>query len=173
MIQLQEGERIIHTCRRHWLIFVVAILQIAIAIVALTVLFFLTDTLLAGLTHEIRVYLPLAVILLLQVLWLVLFMIITDYYLDVWMVTDRHLIFIELHGLFNRTVSIINLDKIQDISVQVFGIFATILKFGKVRVQSAGTVSEFIFKDVPRPYEVKDLILRTRDELIARNHAGV
>jgi uncharacterized membrane protein YdbT with pleckstrin-like domain len=97
--------------------------------------------------------------------WMVFFMLWTDYYLDIFIVTDRRLIDIEQVGLFGRDVAELRLERIQDIKVEIIGFLPTILHFGNLHVQSAGEGREIIIKNILYPETVKDLISGRCDEL--------
>lgn len=101
--------------------------------------------------------------------WTSLFYIITMYLLDVWIVTDHRIIDSEQHGLFHRTVSELHLAKIQDISTDVNGPLATFLDFGNVGIQTAGTEPKFIFKQIPHPVLVKDLIMKAHNMYVSEH----
>ena len=172
MIQFQQDEKIILTCRRHWLVFLIAIFQVAILMFAVLAI----PALLKSFTPEIfsgydaLIYLSAGLIL--EILWIILFLVIADYYLDIWLITNHRLIFIELKGIFSRTTSSVSLRNIQDVTTEVHGLFETFLKFGNVRVQSAGTEGAFVFRQVPESYQVKDLILRVKEEFIKSPEGG-
>lgn len=82
----------------------------------------------------------------------------TDYWLDVWIVTNERIINSEQQGLFNRTVSELHLDQIQDITSETKGFLATFLTYGDVYVQTAAEKVWFHFKDIDNPEEVKQKI---------------
>lgn len=105
--------------------------------------------------------------------WLGLFYNITMYLLDTWIVTDHRVIDSEQHGFFNRTVSELNLAKIQDISVKVEGFIPTVLNFGNLEIQTAGTEPKFTFKQIPNPQQVKDQIIRAHDEYMREHKRGI
>lgn len=92
-------------------------------------------------------------------LWIIFFIIWTDYYLDIIVLTDKRLVDIEQWGLFSRTVSTLELDKIQDITVRVSGLIPTFLDFGTLHIQTAGTQKEFIIKGIAKPNSIKDKIM--------------
>ena len=92
-------------------------------------------------------------------IWLTFFHQFVDYYLDVWIVTNRRIINIEQKGLFHRTISEQRLYRIQDVTSDVKGIIPTMLRFGDIHVQSAGEQHWFNFKQVPNPYEIRKRIL--------------
>jgi len=80
---------------------------------------------------------------------------ITDYWLDVWIVTNERILNTEQHGLFNRLVSEVHLEQIQDITSETKGLLETFLTFGDVYVQTAAERERFRFKNVDNPDDVK------------------
>jgi uncharacterized membrane protein YdbT with pleckstrin-like domain len=82
----------------------------------------------------------------------------TDYYLDVWIITNRRIIDIDQQGFFNRENATMQLSKIQDITTSVDGFFATLIGYGMVRVQTAGYDREFIMYGVKNPNHTRDMI---------------
>lgn len=79
----------------------------------------------------------------------------TDYWLDVWIVTTERVLNAEQHGLFNRLVSEVHLEQIQDITSETKGFLETFLTYGDVYVQTAGERERFRFKNVDNPDDVK------------------
>jgi uncharacterized membrane protein YdbT with pleckstrin-like domain len=102
--------------------------------------------------------------LFLLMLWMYASLIFVDYYLDVWIVTDRRVINIEQKGLFSRQVSELYYAKIQDVTTEVKGLFPTFLNYGDLFVQTAAEKERFRFHNIPNPYEVKDLVMRLQKE---------
>lgn len=100
-------------------------------------------------------------------LWQVIFYALTMYTLDVWIVTDRRIIDSRQRGFFNRTISELHLSRIQDISVNTKGVIPTLLHYGDLNVQTAGTEEKFDFLQIPKPEKVKDEIMR-----IAASHTA-
>ena len=97
------------------------------------------------------------------------FVLWTDYYLDVWLITTERLIDIQQRGLFDRTISELSLNNVQDVTIEIRGIIPTLLKFGNLKVQTASE-STFTINDAPRLYEAKELILRYSHRLNAAGH---
>ena len=93
-------------------------------------------------------------------IWSGIFYALTMYTLDVWIVTNRRIIDSAQHGFFNRTISELHLARIQDISVETRGFIQTILHFGDLQVQTAGTEEKFKFHQIPHPEKVKDEIMK-------------
>ena len=92
-------------------------------------------------------------------IWLTSFIIWVDYYLDIWIVTNRRIINVEQNGLFNRKTSELELEKIQDVATDVKGIIPTFFNYGDIQVQTAGEQEKFLFHNIANPYRVKDLIM--------------
>ena len=80
---------------------------------------------------------------------------LTDYWLDVWIVTSERIINAEQHGLFNRLVSEVHHEQIQDITSETKGFLETFLTYGDVYLQTAGEKERFRFKNVDNPDDVK------------------
>ena len=58
---------------------------------------------------------------------------------------------IEQVGLWHREVSTLQLSKIQDISSKTEGLIPSILNYGVLELQSAGSLTNFIVKNIQRP----------------------
>lgn len=96
--------------------------------------------------------------------WLFYFTEFMDYYLDLWIVTNDRLVNIEQQGLFARTISELDLYKIQDVTSEIKGMVATFLNYGRVSVQTAGEKERFVFEDIPNPHEVRKNIINLSEE---------
>lgn len=93
-------------------------------------------------------------------LWLFLFYLWVDYYLDVWVITDKKIVSVDQKGLFHRVISDIELERVQDVTSEVKGVLPTLFHYGNVYIQSAGTKERFVFKQIHRPYAVVKDIMR-------------
>ncbi len=153
----KEGEEVIIFLHRHWF-------TIASKIFAITVGFFIPFIVLGifgkaiSSLHLLPFFAALWALYYL-ILWYSLFYSLTMYTLDSWIVTNMRIINSIQHGFFNRSVSELAIDKIQDVSLDVDGALATMVNFGNIKVQSAGSEKHFTFQQIPRPQEVKDTIM--------------
>jgi uncharacterized membrane protein YdbT with pleckstrin-like domain len=95
--------------------------------------------------------------------WLVAFTAFIDYYLDFWIVTNDRIINVEQH-LFARTISELDLYKIQDVTGESKGFLQTMFDYGNVYVQTAGATERFNFEEVPGPREVASKIIALAEE---------
>jgi len=93
-------------------------------------------------------------------IWLFFFFSFVDYYLDVWIVTNRRIIDIQQRGFFSRVISEQKLFRVQDVTSEVHGFLPTIFKYGDVHIQTAGAKQRFLFHEVPDPNGVRDAIIR-------------
>lgn len=93
-----------------------------------------------------------------------------NYYLDLWVVTNERVVSINQVGIFNRKVSELQLDRIQDVSSEVKGFIASIFKYGKVELQTAGREEHFEFTQVPDAEKVASEILEMHEQYIATRH---
>lgn len=97
---------------------------------------------------------------------------LTLYYLTVATVTKTSIVDVDQISLFNRKVSTLNLEQVQDVTVRQVGFFATFLDFGDVVVQTAGELPEFIFDLVPHPQAIANSILEAQQHR-DQKHEGV
>lgn len=161
MLKLGAEEKILLVIRKHW--FVMArIIAVFVAFlllppIVLTLLPYLTQYLGPELVEPLTNFL---LALYIMVLLVFLFLVWMDYYLDMWIITNERIIDVEQRGLFNRQIAEIPLQHVQDVTIEVRGIIETFLKFGTIRIQTAGE-REFKIEYVPRLYEAKDLILKS------------
>lgn len=81
------------------------------------------------------------------------------YILTCAIVTNKRVIRIETKGFFKYEQAEAELNKIQDISVKIYGIFAGFLNFGDLEIQTAGTIVKFTFPQLPNPEKIKETIM--------------
>lgn len=170
MISLTEGEHVLMTIRRHW--FALARHAVFLVLLFLIPLIFVSTTNMLGAGYVEGAWTPLVnFVLCLYLLALLMygFVLWTDYYLDVWIITNERLIDIQQRGLFDRTISELGMNNVQDVTIEVRGIIATFLKFGNLTVQTASQ-STFTINDAPNLYEAKELILRYSQGLNGARH---
>jgi len=110
-------------------------------------------------------------------IWIAAFVIWTDYYLDIWIITDQRIIDIEQVGLFARVVSELDLTRIQDITSEVQGMAQTMFGFGDVHIQTASEHTKFDLTSIPHPVVTRRAIVdqyeaaRQRDRFIFKDRS--
>jgi len=87
-----------------------------------------------------------------------------DFYLDEMIITNDRLIDIEQNGLLARTIAETDLYLIQDVTSEIKGLFASIFKYGRVVIQTAGATPKFIVVDIPDPNGLRRLLLDLASE---------
>jgi len=161
----KNDETIITVVRRHWfnilqqlflIFFMVAILFGSL--IYFPILFPVLNTAPA---HNLFIFLENSFAL---ITWIIFFLIWIDYYFDVWIITTHRIVNINQRGLFIRTISELEFDKIQDVTTEVKGAISTFLNFGDVFIQTAGEKERFIFRQVSNPYAIKDLIMNLEEK---------
>lgn len=179
MISLREGEKIYLIKRRHPFIllrnlFPLCLIFLATILVMVIFLFlplpdwpnFLAKFILSLSEVNLRYLLLFFLSLFLLILWVIIFLTFTAYYLDYWIVTNQRTIHTELRGLFSISSSSVFHDRIQDITLDIHGFFPTIFRFGNLHIQTAGEFREFIFKEIPEPSKTKDVIFQAQKEFL-------
>jgi uncharacterized membrane protein YdbT with pleckstrin-like domain len=161
MISLFEGEKIIYEARRHKIVVIIEILFLAafkIAPILLLALFpfFPVQFDVFGSVPVLFLFLY---VCWLNFIWIAIFYVWTDYYLDLWLITDRRLIMITQHGFFHRIVEEVELSKIQNVSVDVIGVVASTFDYGHIRIETAGEKGSYNFNHMARPNQVKQELL--------------
>lgn len=156
MITLYPEEKIIQAVHRHW---------IAIANKMTMVIFLLlVPTAMLLLLPRIPVPEPLIPFILYLLSLYCLFIAVMafgmwmDYYLDIWIITNKRIIDIEHKGLFNREVSEFMMDRIEDVTTHNPNFISLFLKYGTLEVHTAGEKTFFAY-DVPNVKEMKDIII--------------
>lgn len=181
-IHLESDEKILTQVRRHWFILMSQMAMLVLAALMPLPLLWLASTLsnqYLNATFDLSVYTPEITFvygLWLLFLWIGMFTIWTNYYLDILTVTDRRAILINQKGLFRRNVTSFRLERLQDMNIEINGLLATLFDYGDVQVETAGHAEEeFKTTGLPKPRELKGLILQAADERMttARAELGV
>lgn len=79
------------------------------------------------------------------------------WYYSVYILTDQRLIDIQQHGLFNRRVNEVALERIQSVNYHVKGLQAAMFKFGDITVQTY--VGDWVMEMIYEPVEVHSYVM--------------
>lgn len=167
MIKIEKDEKIILEVRKHWFVLFsktlfllfLLLLPILIAISANTLN--ISDVIAIKGNHT-YLYIILSSVWILFI-WITFFIIWTDYYLDILMITNKRVIDIEQKGLFSREIAVSPLTRVEDATTEVNGIIATLLNFGNIHLQTAAESREFTINGVPNPSEIRRKIMTARE----------
>jgi uncharacterized membrane protein YdbT with pleckstrin-like domain len=171
-IQLETDEVVLIQVRKHWFVLFVQVCGIAFGALCPLLLYAVFTSISLPEMVNVTIDTPSLIgtyALWLLLMWMAAFNIWTNYYLDVWTITSRRIIAVDQRGLFRRSIASFRLDRLQDINVEINGLIATFLNYGKLRAQTAsGSDDEFLATGLPDPRELKSIILKATDELMRR-----
>jgi uncharacterized membrane protein YdbT with pleckstrin-like domain len=175
LIKIKEGERLVREVRRHWIVMLGPVLGsfflVFLPLVTTFVLYFFSFNILDFVSLNGSVFALSVVIYSLWFLFVFIFLTVqwTEYYLDVWYITDSRLVDVEQISLFSRKTKTLSLKRVQDITVEVNGFLATALNYGDIHVQTAGASRKIILYHSKNPYEVKKIISNIVESSIEKN----
>lgn len=161
LIKKDSGETVIFQMRSHWITFLgelfMLIVLAALPLGLYVMLGGVWPTLFSGdLSRPVLVLLVSAFYLM---LWLFFITKFIDYYLDVYLVTTVRVLDVSQEGMFARTVSELDLARVQDVTSEVKGILHSLIDYGNVYIQTAGEHERFEFIDVPHPDKIRKQLL--------------
>jgi len=164
----REGERVVSIVRHHWW---VLFREIAGVVILFIVPFFLIPIVFFYVAQgQSGFAIPGGVVLFFAsawalIMWNFLFARWTDYYYDIWIITNWRIIDIDQQGFFKRNVAtLFTLDHIEDVETSSVGVIASLLNFGHVQVQTAAAERDFNIDDVPNPTHVEQTIREAQEE---------
>lgn len=156
---LDTNEYVFHEERRSWFVLWVKTITWIFSILIPIIIFSIVESLnFIQIGGNKDAFLMVFLLSWIFIIWNGIFIIWTDYYLDVLVITNKNLINIEQKGFFSREVAVLNLNKIQDITTELHGFIETAINYGDIRVQSAGKEKEFVLHDINRPEFVRSKI---------------
>lgn len=79
-------------------------------------------------------------------------------YFNSFIITNQRVVDWDQRGLFDRVISEADYDKIQDISFRIKGFLGTLLSYGTIQVQTAGSAPILELKFVHQPQKIQALI---------------
>src|SRR3989344_1024519 len=151
--ELEPGEHVVLQVRKHWFLFLAELLPYAIMAI---VPFALPKLLVFA--PPLAQYAAFGVWLL--VTWTGAWSAFTRYFLNAWVLTNQRIATIKQQRFFNREVSSLLLPRVQDVTTNISGVVFSLLGIGDIKVQTASEDVEFVMRGIPRPEQMRDLILK-------------
>lgn len=157
LIKVKPYEKIVYVIRRHWLTYIPTVLSFAaMAAVPFVAYFvmpneftsFFADQYSSAITTLLLSVYELSIALFFYSSFLM-------YYLDMMIITNDRLVQIQQKTLFSRSVSELDLYRIQDTTSDITGVIATMIGYGLLKIQTAGERENFTFEFVPHVSEVR------------------
>ncbi len=157
-LNLEKDEYIVFEVRKHWFTLIFPAILVFFAALIPVFIYSFFSILPVNLVSEYNLTILFLFLYVnwVMVLWVISFVIWTDHYLDVWIITNKNLIDIEQQGIFNRDISTTRLSRIQDITSEVRGMFQTFLNFGDLTIQTAGVDRQFTISGIENPVNVRE-----------------
>jgi len=164
----EESENIIKIIRRHWFTYVIFWLLAFLMIIPVIVIiiYWIANydqiSIFNGNILVLSTSLYLLFILALEIYGFI------NYYLDVYIITDRRIVDIKQDGFFRRSISELNLRQIQDVNAKVIGAGGTFFHYGDVDIQTAAEKDNFLFHAIPHPYRTSKQILELHEQYVRK-----
>lgn len=158
VIKQKSYEHVVYLLRRHPITFIPRIvLFLILSAIPIIIYLFLSNYFTSLFTDSI--YFPLLVLAGSVYYLSILLFFYTEFiifYLDIWIVTNDRIVDIEQLGLFSRSISELDLFRIQDVTSDTHGLIATLFKYGTVTVKTASSNANIIFKNVKNPDKIRE-----------------
>jgi len=84
-------------------------------------------------------------------------------------VSDKNVTQVLQIGLFDRKISELSMENVEDVTAQQRGIFPTLFNYGTLTIETAGEQNNFIFVYCPNPNAYAKAILDARIEFITKD----
>jgi len=172
---LEVDESIIGRVRKHWIVYVSDVVLhgfgclLFLGVVAVLSSSVATSTVGYAIIQNSKLIILFFVLL----FWISFFFFWTKNYFDVWFLTNKRLIAVNQKEMFDREEVFMELSRIQDVFFEREGIIATLLNYGRLKVQSAGIDQEFVMTHVYDVENVAHTIMGLRDEAQGKNAAKI
>lgn len=172
---LKEGEVITEKVRKHFIVYIEDFILHSFGCCMFIGLayFLLHSKYVPFLNENSGVSIAMALFGFVILFWTSFFYAWTKNYLDVWYVTNEHIIAVNQKQIFEREEAFMELSRIQDVFFEQKGILGTFLGYGQLKVQSAGTEQEFIIENVMNVEQVAHRIMELRDQVRVRTQSGL
>jgi len=125
---LKENEKLLVAVRRHWVIYLVVFIYFLVWLCISMVSLILSDFSSGIMIMNIIMWLIYSIFLYLE--WL-------NHELDLFLVTNNRIIWVEQISFLNRTVSECNLGQVQEVNSMTKGLFANLLNYWTLTIQTA------------------------------------
>jgi len=93
-----------------------------------------------------------------------------NWFFNLGIITNKRILDVDFHHLIYKEITVATLNKIEDITTKTGGFFSLFFDYGDVFIQTAGTISNIEFTNIPMPQEVSKIINRIlRNEYFINN----
>ncbi len=153
---------------KHWFGLAIVYFEAAIGFMAgLLLLWFVSPMLFANSDAATRrLYLSSIAGVVAALGWLILIVYTFIYRQNRLIITDKNLTQILQRGLFSRKISELSMANVEDVTANQHGLFASILGYGDLIVETAGEQANFNFSFCPNPNYAGKIVLDGREKFL-------
>jgi len=151
---LRPGEKIEIILKRHWIVYVLLCIYFVLAMIISMSLYFIISSFLFANMLNILFWLFMVNFLLTE--WI-------NHELDMYVVTNNRIIWIEQIAFLNRTVSECNLWQVQEVNSSTKWFFSNMLNYGTLTIQTAWNTTTMKMDFCPNSIEEARKILNIVD----------
>lgn len=160
-IPLESGEQILAQTRRHWFTFIRDASGVLGVGVGLFIIVGLTN--LPAFTNsnslQFLLLLAFAEVVWLLILWGAFAVLWTKHYLDIWVVTNKRIMYIEQERLFNRSIASWQLETVCNLRTETKNPLQSFFNYGLVLFRTKGTARMVRMEGIPHPDLISNTIL--------------
>lgn len=164
---MQPGERVVCEIDRHpfgliGLYMVAGLLAVIVLVAAVLAPHYLTS-----LTQQTKTAIALGATIVLVMIALYTYVAVVVYKGNRWIVTSDSLTQISQVSLFRKQTSQLSLANLEDVTIEQDGLVQSLFGFGRLRAETAGERSKFVFDYCPKPAEYAKKIIAVHEAYIA------
>jgi membrane protein YdbS with pleckstrin-like domain len=147
---LRENEEVKTVLKRHWIVYVMLFLFFCLwVLIVISIYMILWFNILSNL---LNIVFSMFFMLFMYMRWL-------DHELDMYVVTTNRIMWIEQKSFLDRNISECNLSQVQEVNSETKGLFANILNYGTLSIQTASTRATMRMKFCPdAPLEARKIL---------------
>jgi membrane protein YdbS with pleckstrin-like domain len=158
---MDDGEELLLKIRKHWFLVFMDFAMIKFFALLPFIVIFIFPSLVTGAAQQpVMICLSawfLLCIIAFATVW-------TNYYLDLWVVTNKRIVVFEQLSLFHREETTMRMERIQDTTIEINGFFPSFFNYGNLTVNTAGEhTKNHTFEGIPDPEAVKALVIERVD----------
>ena len=155
MENMRPWEVVVNVIKRHWIVYIILSLFLLLAIiVSISIYIILWFNFLSNMVN----------IVFWQFFWVFLYIQWLNHELDMYVVTNNRVIWIEQISFLNRTVTECNLWQVQEVNSQTSWLFANILNYGTLSIQTAWNLTTLKMDFCPDAMQQSRKLLNVVDE---------
>lgn len=164
---MQPGEQVVCEIRRHPVgllgLYASFIFVVVVAVTAIA----LASKFVPNFSSQEQAATALGAVIICALVGLFTYVSVTVYKGNRWIVTSDSITQISQVSLFRKQTSQLSLANLEDVTVEQDGILQSMFGFGRLRAESAGERSKFVFDFCPKPSEYAKMIIGAHEAYIA------